>query len=77
MKLKIATCQFPVDRDVERNCGFVLQQMASAKKRGADVVHFCETCLSGYAGIEFPSFTDSVAAMLPALISNAMINAAR
>lgn len=56
MKFKIATCQFPVDQDVERNCRFVLQQMASAKKRGADVVHFCETSLSGYAGVEFPSF---------------------
>ena len=56
MKLKIATCQFPVDADVERNCGFVLRQMTAAKERGADVVHFCETSLSGYAGIEFPSF---------------------
>ena len=56
MKLNVATCQFPVDGDVERNCGYVLRQMTAAKKRRADVVHFSESCLSGYPGVEFPSF---------------------
>ena len=56
MKLNVATCQFPVDGDMERNCGYVSRQMTVAKKRGADVVHFSESCLSGYPGLEFPSF---------------------
>ena len=29
MKLKVATCQFPVDGDVECNCDFVLRQMTA------------------------------------------------
>jgi len=56
MKLTVATCQFPVDHDIRRNLGYVLRQMKAAKRRGADVAHFSETCLSGYAGSEFRSF---------------------
>lgn len=58
MKLKVATCQFPVDGDVERNCDFVLRQMTAASQRGAAVVHFSETCLFGYPGSEFSSFKE-------------------
>lgn len=56
MKLKVATCQFPVDRDILRNTDCVLRQLRAARDRGADLAHFSETCLSGYAGVEFPSF---------------------
>ncbi len=56
MKLTVATCQFPIDRDINRNLGYVLRQMKQAKARRADVVHFSELCLSGYAGSEFPSY---------------------
>lgn len=55
MKLKIATCQFPVSADLERNAGFVMRQMRSAAKQGATVAHFCECSLSGYAGNDMPS----------------------
>jgi predicted amidohydrolase len=56
MKLKIATCQFPIDGNVERNRDYVLGQMTASKKCGAVVVHFPETALSGYASLEFGSF---------------------
>ena len=56
MKLTIATCQFPVSKDIRKNLEYVLRQMRAAKKRQAKVVHFSETCLSGYAGVEFESF---------------------
>ncbi|MEU4218794.1 carbon-nitrogen hydrolase family protein [Actinoplanes sp. NPDC026623] len=53
-KLTVATCQFPVDADVTRNLWFVLQQLREAASKGADVVHFPECALSGYAGSDFP-----------------------
>ena len=56
MKLVIATCQFPVDEDINRNTRYVIQQMRQAKEKGAAVVHFSEVCLSGYAGSEFKSY---------------------
>jgi len=56
MKLTVATCQFPVGSDVRRNTRAVLRQMKSARQRGADVAHFCECSLSGYAGADMPSY---------------------
>jgi predicted amidohydrolase len=58
MKLTIATCQFPIDRDIGRNMRYILGQMDSAKKSGAHVVHFSELALSGYAGAEFDSIDE-------------------
>ena len=52
MKLKVATCQFPVEAEITQNLGYVLQQMKSAKARGAHVAHFPEACLPGYAGVD-------------------------
>ena len=49
MRLTVATTQFPVSDDIARNCDYVLRQMRTAKKSGADVAHFCEAGLSGYA----------------------------
>ncbi len=56
MKLTVATCQFPVSSDVRENFGYILRQIRTAKDRRADVVHFPEACLSGYAGVDFASF---------------------
>lgn len=56
MKLVIATCQFPVDKDINRNTRYVMQQMRQAKEKGAAVAHFSELCHSGYAGSEFKSY---------------------
>ncbi|HEV7628190.1 MAG TPA: carbon-nitrogen hydrolase family protein [Streptomyces sp.] len=54
-RLTVATCQFPVDADAERNCRHVMRQMRFARERGADIAHFPEACLSGYAGADFDS----------------------
>lgn len=56
MKLRVATCQFPVSGDVRWNTRYVLRQMRSAKDRGAQVAHFPECALSGYAGPDLPSY---------------------
>jgi len=56
MKLSVATCYVPVDADICRNRQYVLQQMRTASAHGADVAHFPEACLSGYAGTDFPSY---------------------
>ena len=55
MKLTVATCQFPVGSDVRRNLEYVARQIQTARDRNADVAHFPETCLSGYAGVDFAS----------------------
>ena len=55
MKLKVATCQFPVEADSKKNLAYVLRQMIAAKNRGAHVAHFSEVCLSGYAGVDMES----------------------
>lgn len=55
-RLTVATCQFPVDADIARNGRYVLRQMRYARQQGADVAHFPEACLSGYAGSDFPSY---------------------
>jgi len=56
MSLSVATCYFPVAADIRRNARYVLRQMRVASKLGADVAHFPEACLSGYAGADFPSY---------------------
>jgi predicted amidohydrolase len=56
MKLTVATCQFPVDADMRRNLRYVSRQLRAAEERGAHVAHFPEACLSGYAGVDFPSY---------------------
>ena len=56
MKLTVATCQFPISSDVRKNLKYVARQIRTAKDRGADVAHFPEACLSGYAGTDFASF---------------------
>jgi predicted amidohydrolase len=57
-KLTVATCQFPVDADIGSNARYVLRQIRISKSRGADVAHFPEACLSGYAGTDFESYTN-------------------
>ena len=56
MRLTIATSQFPVADAIDRNRNYILRHMRLAKEGGADVVHFCEGALSGYAGNNFTSF---------------------
>jgi len=56
MKLTVATCQFPTNADIKSNFQNVSQLMKSAKEQGADVAHFPEACLSGYAGSDIESY---------------------
>jgi predicted amidohydrolase len=55
MQLRVATCQFPIGSDMRKNLEYVARQIKTAKDRGADVAHFPETCLSGYAGVDIAS----------------------
>ena len=55
--LKVATCQFPVGADIEKNAGWISRQMHEAARQGARVAHFPEGALSGYAGTDFDTFT--------------------
>jgi predicted amidohydrolase len=50
LSIKIATCQHPITGDVRSNASWVRKQIRYAARQGADVVHFSETNLSGYAG---------------------------
>lgn len=52
--LRVATCQFSVEGDIATNRRAVLRQIDTAADQGADIVHFSETALSGYAGVDLP-----------------------
>ena len=56
VKLHVATAQFPVSASIARNLHYMRQLTQQAKVQKADVVHFSETCLGGYAGAEFKSW---------------------
>ena len=56
--LRVATCQFAVEAEIAHNRRWVLKQIAQAADHEADVVHFSETALSGYAGVDIPSIPD-------------------
>ena len=48
--IRIATCQFTETWNPSRNAAIMRRYMAAASRRRADVVHFHEGALSGYAG---------------------------
>lgn len=54
--MRIASCQFGVSADVGQNCAHICSFMRRASEEGADIVHFSECALSGYAGTDFESF---------------------
>jgi len=49
-----ATCQFPVEADPDLNLRHILRQIHQAADGQAQVVHFSECALSGYAGVDIP-----------------------
>ncbi|MBN2316524.1 MAG: carbon-nitrogen hydrolase family protein, partial [Sedimentisphaerales bacterium] len=57
-KLHLATCQFPVSADVASNAEWIRKQLRQAHALGADVVHFSECALSGYAGVDYKTLDD-------------------
>jgi predicted amidohydrolase len=50
--IRVATCQFSVEADIAHNRRQVLRQIRQAAEQAADVVHFSECALSGYAGVD-------------------------
>jgi len=53
MCLKIAACQFAVSGSIIRNAGTICDFLKRARRKKADIVHFPECALSGYAGVDF------------------------
>ena len=56
--LRLATCQFPVSADIRANGEWIRSQMRQAHDQGADLIHFPECALSGYAGVDLASTGD-------------------
>jgi predicted amidohydrolase len=54
--LQIATCQFAVSGDSDANATRICALMRQAAEQRADIVHFSECALSGYAGVDFDGF---------------------
>ncbi len=54
--LKVATCQFAVASSVRRNSRQICAFMHKARGAKADIVHFGECALSGYASVDFKTF---------------------
>ena len=52
-RLTIATFQHPVGADIRTNLAAVMKQVRSAKSQQADIAHFSECNLTGYAGLDF------------------------
>ena len=56
--LRVATCQFSVEAEVDHNRRWILRQIEEAADQGADVAHFSECALSGYAGVDIASIVE-------------------
>lgn len=56
VKLRIATCQFPVSGSPAENAKYVRDFMHRAAGQGAHLLHTSEASLSGYPGCDLPSF---------------------
>ena len=54
--VRLAICQFPVSRNISRNSKRIRGQMEEASQLGADVAHFPEAALSGYASMDLDSW---------------------
>jgi predicted amidohydrolase len=54
--LKIATCQFAVSSSIKRNARQVCSYLRKARRAKADIVHFGECALSGYASVDYKTF---------------------
>lgn len=73
----IATCQFPVSGELEKNLAFILDLITNAKQKGAEIVHFSESCLSGYAGVDFSTFGQHQETLLTKSLNQVAALAAR
>ena len=55
--LRIAVCQTAVVADIWRNADAIVQCLEAAAARGADLAHFCEGALSGYAKAQIKTWS--------------------
>lgn len=55
-KIRLATSQFPMSSTIEDNKTHIPTQMEEAKAADCDLIHFPESSLSGYPGVDFRSF---------------------
>jgi predicted amidohydrolase len=55
-KLRIASAQFPVSQNVSTNAEWIANFMTQSANAGANLLHTSEACLSGYPGVDMPSF---------------------
>lgn len=53
LKIRIASCQFPISDNINQNYKWIEKQVIESKLKKADVVHFPECALSGYPGTDF------------------------
>jgi len=56
--LTVATCQFAVGASIEENAKNICGFLHRAKEARAEIVHFSECALSGYAGTDFETLDD-------------------
>ena len=54
--IRIAASQFPVCASIDRNARYIMTQMEEAAAKGAVIIQFPETSLSGYGPAHFESF---------------------
>jgi predicted amidohydrolase len=57
-KVRIASCQFPISSNIMENLGWIEEQIAYARLRKANIVHFPECALSGYPGVDMDTMED-------------------
>lgn len=51
-RLRVATCQFAESFNPRRNAAMIRRYMLKAKRHRAELVHFHESCLTGYLAME-------------------------
>jgi predicted amidohydrolase len=57
-KLRVATCQFPVSGQIVDNAKYIRDFLRQAAAARAHLLHTSEASLSGYPGVDLPSFKD-------------------
>ena len=55
-KIRVATCQFDVSNSITENAQWITSFMHKAKEEDAEIIHFSECALSGYASVDIFSF---------------------
>ena len=57
-QVRVATCQFPVEKDIRANADWIRKQIRQAVDARADVVHFSECALTGYPGVDMDDLNE-------------------